>query len=412
MRYLVSCFALVGASALALSAIAQPPEKDGKKGDNNKRAEMRERMLKEFDANKDGKLDDAERAKAKEKMREMRAARGSGKAGKVKGGPAGAAGRKGRGGPHPPNPAEMFEKFDKDKDGKLSKDEFMEMAKAVREHMQRLGGPGRPDGARSEGRRPRGPSGSARSDGRRPPGPSMGSRYEGWDYAGGYGDGGYDRGRFDGPRPWRGYERDRYAGRRGPEGKDFEGDRYAGPPRGYRMRRERERFAGPPERYRYDGPRPPRPPRPPFDRRLADGRFDGPPEETVLTIGAAEIETKWARHSVTAKNAGAGAGMVVPKTVPQIAKKALEPSAPNADALVMVRRAKATKPGDVVGPMVLRVATVRLRTMAHEANIDRKLTARHIRPVPAAINPIRQARRRNQKRAKTTQSPPPFDLSS
>ena len=35
---------------------------------------MRERMLKEFDANKDGKLDDAERAKAKEKMREMRAA--------------------------------------------------------------------------------------------------------------------------------------------------------------------------------------------------------------------------------------------------------------------------------------------------------------------------------------------------
>ena len=81
MRYLVSCFALVAASVLALTAIAQPPEKDGKKGDG-KRAEMRERMLKEFDANKDGKLDDEERGKAREKMRDMRGARGGGKAGK------------------------------------------------------------------------------------------------------------------------------------------------------------------------------------------------------------------------------------------------------------------------------------------------------------------------------------------
>ena len=32
-------------------------------------------MLKKFDANKDGKLDDDERAKAKEKMREMRGSR-------------------------------------------------------------------------------------------------------------------------------------------------------------------------------------------------------------------------------------------------------------------------------------------------------------------------------------------------
>jgi Ca2+-binding EF-hand superfamily protein len=75
MRYLVSCFALVAASVLALTAIAQPPEKDGKKGDD-RRAEMRERMLKEFDANKDGKLDDEERGKAREKMGEMRGARG------------------------------------------------------------------------------------------------------------------------------------------------------------------------------------------------------------------------------------------------------------------------------------------------------------------------------------------------
>src|SRR4051794_19204026 len=170
MRYLISCFALVAASVMALSAIAQPAEKDAKKADN-KRSEMRERMLKEFDANKDGKLDEAERAKAKEKMREMRAARGGGKAGKH--GPAGARGKQSRGGSHPPNPAEMFEKFDKDKDGKLSKDEFMEMAKAVHEHMRHAGGQEGRGGARFEGHRPGGPSGSARTDARRRPGPPI-----------------------------------------------------------------------------------------------------------------------------------------------------------------------------------------------------------------------------------------------
>src|SRR5215471_14120625 len=114
MRYLVSCFALVAASALALTALAQPPEKDGKKGDD-RRAERREQMLKEFDTNKDGKLDDEERAKAREKMKETRAKRGE------KLGAANKRGREGRRGPQPPNPAELFERFDKDKDGKLSK---------------------------------------------------------------------------------------------------------------------------------------------------------------------------------------------------------------------------------------------------------------------------------------------------
>ena len=35
MRYLIPCFALVAASVLSLSAIAQPPEKGGKKGGDN-----------------------------------------------------------------------------------------------------------------------------------------------------------------------------------------------------------------------------------------------------------------------------------------------------------------------------------------------------------------------------------------
>ncbi len=100
MRYLVSCFALVAASALALPAIAQPPDKDANKDGNkggDRRAEMRERMLKDFDTNKDGKLDDQERAKAREKMREMRANRQSGRRGAAGArGPAGSRGAAGR----------------------------------------------------------------------------------------------------------------------------------------------------------------------------------------------------------------------------------------------------------------------------------------------------------------------------
>src|SRR4029078_4104160 len=109
-RYFVSCFALVAASMLALTALAQPPEKDDKKGDD-RRAEMHERMLQEFDANKDGKLDDKERAKAHEKMREMRGGRDRREAGKRD--QAGERGPEGRRGPQPPNPAELFAKFDK-----------------------------------------------------------------------------------------------------------------------------------------------------------------------------------------------------------------------------------------------------------------------------------------------------------
>src|SRR5213595_1106995 len=96
MRYLIPCFALVAACVLSLSAIAQPPEKDGKKPDG-KRAEMREKMLKEFDTDKDGKLSDEERAKAREKIQQMRAAHQQGP-GKEKGKKdKGKEGHKGRG---------------------------------------------------------------------------------------------------------------------------------------------------------------------------------------------------------------------------------------------------------------------------------------------------------------------------
>src|SRR3954467_922271 len=137
MRYLVSCVALVTCSVLAMSALAQDAKKEEKKGD--KRAQMRERMLKEFDANKDGKLDAQEKEKAREKMREKRAARQRGgkkgaHGGKAKRGAESGGGRHGQ----MPNPDELFTKFDKDKDGKLSKEEFQELTKAVHAHMAQM----------------------------------------------------------------------------------------------------------------------------------------------------------------------------------------------------------------------------------------------------------------------------------
>src|SRR3954467_14994194 len=180
MRYLVSCVALIACSALAMSALAQDAKKDEKKDD--KRAQMRERMLKEFDANKDGKLDAQEKEKAKEKMREMRAARqGQGKKGErgAKSGRA-AEGRGGKG-RHMPNPDELFAKFDKDKDGKLSKEEFQELTKAVHAHMaQMMRQRGRMEGRHGGG------GGHADFQGRRPPGPPpMGPRYNERGYAAG-----------------------------------------------------------------------------------------------------------------------------------------------------------------------------------------------------------------------------------
>ena len=408
MRYLVSCFALVAASVLALSAIAQPPEKDGKKGDN-KRAEMRERMLKEFDANKDGKLDDEERAKAREKMRDMRGARGGGKAGK--GGPAGARGPEGRRGPQPPNPAEMFAKFDKDNDGKLSKDEFMEMAKTIREHMRRPGGPGGPDGARFEGRRPDGPDRHARFEGRRPPGPPMGPRFEGRDredrgFAGGPEGRRYERDRFEGPPPRRGFDRERFAGP--PEARlvrtrtlfawsrwsalrtrpfrrshaaansnasdltarrsRFERDRFAGPPRGHGM--DRDRFAGPPERRDFDGPRPPRPP---FEPRLADRRFDGPPRGPDFDgpRRGDRDEMGPPPASMVKKATVIGVQKVVPTMMARAAtpKKVLVACGEMARHAATARRETATKAAGIADPTALRVVKARLRAMAPVANI-------------------------------------------
>ena len=149
---------------------------------------MREKMLKEFDKDGDGKLSDEEREKAREKMRELRwrpkqATRGKGERGEgrrreegrgaeARRGPEGRPGPDGP--PKMPKPEELFAKFDKDSDQKLSKDEFMALADYVHEHMPpppMAGPPGPPGGPRFAGRGPDGPPGGPRFEGRGPDGP-------------------------------------------------------------------------------------------------------------------------------------------------------------------------------------------------------------------------------------------------
>ena len=68
MRYLISSLALMAATVLAVPAMAQA-EKEGKKGDDPY-AGMKEKILKEFDKNGDGKHSDDEREAARGKIRE------------------------------------------------------------------------------------------------------------------------------------------------------------------------------------------------------------------------------------------------------------------------------------------------------------------------------------------------------
>jgi hypothetical protein len=161
MRYLLSSFVIATVGLLAMTAMAAESDgKDAKPSDEGAvRAGIREKILKEFDKDGDGKLSDDERQEARQKMRELMSERhrergddgergehrrhadghdrdGRGPEGH---GPDGHSGPDGHGGPDGPpkmpKPEEMFSKFDKDSDGKLSKDEFMALANFVHEHM-------------------------------------------------------------------------------------------------------------------------------------------------------------------------------------------------------------------------------------------------------------------------------------
>ncbi|MBP86457.1 MAG: hypothetical protein CMJ64_07050 [Planctomycetaceae bacterium] len=90
----------------------------------------REQIPKQFDANGDGRLDEAEQAKAKEAFANRRRQGnrpGQGKAGQGRPGQNGAG--QGR-----PNPQQVLKQFDKDGDGRLSKQEQA----AAREHFAKM----------------------------------------------------------------------------------------------------------------------------------------------------------------------------------------------------------------------------------------------------------------------------------
>ena len=231
MRVRLQLLTLLGAGLLALPALAQTPEKPADEPPAGDPA-MKQKILDVFDTNKDGNLDRAERQAMRRAMAENFGG-GPGGPGAGDRGPAGRRrpdgppqgegrgpeGRRGRGPddgpgdrgprgprpgegrgpdgrgpegfgpggpdgrpPGPPDPERMFNRFDEDKDGSLSKDEFMEFTRFMRERMAMrppMMGRGRgPEGRGGfEGPPPRGEFERRGGEGRRrgwregPPGP-------------------------------------------------------------------------------------------------------------------------------------------------------------------------------------------------------------------------------------------------
>ncbi|NOY40794.1 MAG: hypothetical protein GXP26_03015 [Planctomycetes bacterium] len=160
--------------------------KGGNKGSRGKRdghgPPKPEELFKKFDENKDGQLSLEEFMELSKAMRKHHARRGQGKGGKGagKGGPRDGdrlgppplrnpgdrPGARDRGGPSEghrmPDPNKVFDRFDKDGDGQLSREEFGDLAEAMREMRKRFG--------RREGK---GPKGDRPGPPRRGPGPPI-----------------------------------------------------------------------------------------------------------------------------------------------------------------------------------------------------------------------------------------------
>lgn len=117
----------------------------GKPGEGGRPSpEQMKEIMKKFDKNGDGKLDDAEKAAARESFAKMRGGAG-GKPGEGKPG----AGKPGEGGP---SREAMIKKFDKNGDGKLDDGEKA-AAKEAFEKMRAAGGkPG--EGKKPDGKKP------------------------------------------------------------------------------------------------------------------------------------------------------------------------------------------------------------------------------------------------------------------
>jgi EF hand len=221
MRIRLSWMTVLGAGLLAWPALAQPPEKPADDPPASDSA-MKQKLLDNFDTNKDGTIDRSEARAIGRALRENfdigpgpggpggrgpQAGRRSdgpppegpppeGRRGRGQGdgppagdrGPRGprrgeGRGPDGEGPPPPPRPERLFERFDENKDGSLSKEEFMKLSDFVREHrppgpppMAWRGGPGRGfDGPPRDGDYDRRDDGGRRRGWRQgPPGPPPG----------------------------------------------------------------------------------------------------------------------------------------------------------------------------------------------------------------------------------------------
>ena len=210
---LVAAVLLLPAAATAQDATDEQPN----------RAERRQRIIEQFDADGDGQLNEEERAKARAKRGNQ-----SGKAGREGRGRQGQAGRP----QGPPDPMQLFDRFDENNDGQLSREEFTKLTKAMREMRERRGAGSQPNRRRADRDGRQGPP---KDRGDRPRGPR---REEG------------DRDRFrplqtPGPQSWRGDQRG-FRGRddergerdpRGSSGRGFEQRRFEqpGPPNPERL---------------------------------------------------------------------------------------------------------------------------------------------------------------------------------
>ncbi len=202
MRYLVTSMCLAMSATVTATAWAQDaPPNDEDPG--QRRAEMRRRIMAEFDADGDGELSDDERAKAREQMRSRRGNRGGGEGDAPRGNRASRGGPEGR--PEGrPDPEALFNRLDTDGNGSLSRAEFRKMA----EQMRPPGSPRRP-GSSNDARPQR-----RQRDGAGPDGPSQEGRR-----------------RFDRQRPLQNPD-DEAAPRRRPQRRGRPNDKDAqGPPR-------------------------------------------------------------------------------------------------------------------------------------------------------------------------------------
>lgn len=157
MRYLMTPICLVLSVLITGTSRAEDdaPNKEDRAG---RRAEMRQKMLDEFDADGDGDLSETERTTAREQMRSRRADKSKGaKGAKGSQGRKRATqrgkGRRGSGGP--PDAARLFNEHDANGDGQLSREEYMKLTAAVRSSRPPHG-PGQRGGPRSDGPPPAG----------------------------------------------------------------------------------------------------------------------------------------------------------------------------------------------------------------------------------------------------------------